>query len=91
MKNKRFTVLGVNIGETVPKIRTFLQDKQVDFNILMDTDQKAYAAWNVYVVPSNFIVDGNGKVRLGSVGGIEWDSPDIIQTLDKLIAETTPS
>lgn len=91
MKNKRFTVLGVNIGETVPKIKTFLQDKHVDFNILMDTDQKAYAAWNVYVVPSNFIVDGNGKVRLGSVGGIEWDAPDIVQTLDKLIAETTPS
>jgi peroxiredoxin len=91
MKNKPFTVLGVNIGETVPKIKTFLQDKQVDFNILMDTDQKAYSAWNVYVVPSNFIVDRNGKVRLGSVGGIEWDSPDIIQTLDKLIAETTPS
>ena len=91
MQNKRFTVLGVNIGETVPKIKTFLEDKQVNFNILMDTDQKAYSAWNVYVVPSNFIVDGNGKVRLGSVGGIEWDSPDIIQTLDKLIAETTPS
>jgi thiol-disulfide isomerase/thioredoxin len=91
MKGKRFTVLGVNVGEKAPTIRNFLQQKQVDFKILLDPEQKAYSAWNVYVVPSNFIVDGNGKVRLGSVGGIEWDSPDIIKTLDKLIDETAAS
>jgi len=90
MDSNRFVVLGVNIGEGVPKIRKFLNNRHVEFNILMDPEQKAYAAWNVYVVPSNFIIDGTGKVRLGSVGGIVWDSPDIIRSLEKLVDETTP-
>jgi len=84
----RFRILGVNIGEQKADIETFLKSNKLDFTVLLDPDRKAYDAWKVYVVPSNFIVDGNGEVHLGSVGGIAWDSPDVIQALEKLIKQT---
>lgn len=88
MKDKPFTVLGVNIGEKQPDIVAFMKDRKVDFTILMDQQREAYAAWNIYVVPSNFIIDGNGVVRMGSVGGVEWDSPEIVHAINRLIDES---
>lgn len=84
----RFRILGVNIGERKADIEAFLKSNKLDFTVLLDPDRKAYDAWKVYVVPSNFIVDGNGEVHLGSVGGIAWDSPEVVQVLEKLVKQT---
>jgi len=87
LKNKPFTILGVNVGEKKPAIKSFLKRTKVDFTILLDEERKAYDAWNIYVVPSNFIIDSKGIVRLGSVGAVEWDSPETVGLLKDLINE----
>lgn len=83
-----FAILGVNVGEQKTAIEQFLKNVDVRFPVVRDEDRKTYEAWKIYVVPSNFLIDAKGAIRYGSVGAVEWDSPETLGIVEGLIAET---
>lgn len=85
LDRKKFEILAVNVGESRTATRKFLRQQKVDFPVLLDLDKKFYLDWNVYVVPSNFIIDKNGKLVAGSVGAIDWQSKDIVKKIKELL------
>ncbi|MFA7239245.1 MAG: TlpA disulfide reductase family protein [Sulfuricellaceae bacterium] len=87
LAGKPFTILAVNMGESEPEIRAFLKKIKVSFNILMDGDARAIADWKVFVAPSTFLVDAQGKIRYTLQGGAEWDAPELMQTIAGMTAE----
>jgi peroxiredoxin len=89
LKNEAFVILGVNVGEQKSAIEQFLKQTEVRFPILRDQNRETYEAWKIYVVPSNFLVDARGVVRYGSVGAVEWDSPEITSIVKHIIFEGT--
>lgn len=83
-----FVILGVNIAEGEPAVKNFLQNKiDVDFLILMDTDGQALRQWNVMAFPTSFVIDKQGEIRYALFGSIEWDSAEIITSMESLIKE----
>jgi thiol-disulfide isomerase/thioredoxin len=74
-----FEVVGVNVGESVERVRDFLQTLPVlpAFPMLMDPDGSVSQAWHARVVPTTWVVDGNGRMVLGAVGEVDFDSPDL--------------
>lgn len=87
-KDKAFTVLGVNMAEDVASVKDFIQHRvKVDFPIVLDTNGEALKAWRVFAFPTSYILDKHGRIRYALFGGIDWDAPDIKQTLTKLLAE----
>ncbi len=87
LAGRPFAILGVNMGESDKEVREFLAKIKVDFNILLDPDAQAIAAWKVFVAPSTFLVDVHGNVRYTLQGGAQWDAPEMLQTIDGLLAE----
>lgn len=83
-------ILGVNVGESVASVNTFISEVAVDFTVLLDEDQQVYEDWKVYVVPTNFLIDKQGRIRYGSVGAADWDDPDVIKIITQLLNETAP-
>ena len=75
LRDKGFTVLGVNIGEGTPRIKQFLQSVPVDFQIVRDTDSVVLKAWRVRMLPASFLLDKNGMLRYQMVGDADWDAP----------------
>ncbi|HEC11878.1 MAG TPA: TlpA family protein disulfide reductase [Acidiferrobacteraceae bacterium] len=88
--NKSLRILGVNVGEDAGTVNKFLSKVDVNFTILLDEDQRAYKDWKVYVVPTNFLIDKQGRIRYGSVGAADWDDPDVINIVARLLGETAP-
>lgn len=82
------TVLAVNVGEDRSRIEAFLKRRQVTLTILQDPDRRAYSDWQVYVIPTNFILDRRGRVRFGAVGALDWDDPELRGRLRRLLDET---
>lgn len=73
LRDKGFTVLGINIGEGTPRIKQFLKSVPVDFTILRDTDSAVLKAWRVRMLPASFLLDKDGMLRYQMVGDADWD------------------
>ena len=84
LKQQDFEIITVNVGESSLEISHFKKHVKFDLPILLDVEGKAVQDWGVYAYPSNFILDKNAIIRYTYRGALEWDSPVIIKTIEKL-------
>jgi thiol-disulfide isomerase/thioredoxin len=87
MAQRPFTILASNAGETPEQIRSFLKEVPLTFPILLDQDSARMKAWRVFVLPTSFLVDKQGQIRYSLSGHIEWDEPEAVAVIEKLLAE----
>jgi len=88
MKDKPFSILAVDMAESETDVRTFLKemkDPKIDFTILMDKDGKALKEWKVFVFPTSYIIDADGKLRYSLLGSTEWDEADTLKKIEALL------
>lgn len=89
MQGKPFQILACNQQESEDTVWAFtaLLKPEPTFPILLDSHSNVSAEFNVAGLPTTLIVDKQGKIAYRAVGGREFDHPDVIALLDKLIAE----
>jgi len=80
-------ILGVNIREDKAIIQHFTKNMDINFPLLQDKDSAAVKDWNVYVYPSNFIVDKTGKLRYAATGAMDWQDKEIVGILELMIQD----
>ena len=87
-RNKGFVILGVNMAEDKAAITRFLNTKvKVSFPILMDSNGDALKRWQVFAFPTSYVIDKQGKIHYALFGGLEWDTPAIMQKIEALLNE----
>ena len=85
-EGRPFRLLAVNISEDQAHVEQFF-DKlgiQPDFDVLYDSSGEAARAWNIYTIPSTYLVDKQQRLRFGYRGALEWDRPDVIELIQDL-------
>ena len=82
-----FKILAINMGETKDEVQKFVDEVKPEFTILLDPKGEHVQAWNVFAAPSNFIIDGKGKIRYTLFGEVEWDSDEIVNAIKNLVSE----
>jgi thiol-disulfide isomerase/thioredoxin len=82
-KPTEFEVLAVNVGEDPDTAFSFTGF--TEFPVLFDRDSRAMARWSVIGMPTTFLVDRQGRLALRAVGGREFDAPDIVATIQRLL------
>jgi thiol-disulfide isomerase/thioredoxin len=87
LAGRPFAILGVNAGEDAATIRAFMKQTPVDFPILLDEEGGTVKPWQAFVFPTSYVVDKQGRLRLGLVGSIEWDAPEVVARLEALLRE----
>lgn len=89
LANKPLVLLAVNEGEGVDTIEQFtsMLDLQPQFPILLDLEGDAMAFWPVRGLPTTFIIDKRGRMAYRAIGGREFDHPEVIQLIERLIKE----
>jgi thiol-disulfide isomerase/thioredoxin len=86
LSGQPFEILAVNMGENDREVREFLASKvSVHFPIAMDRDGTVLRQWKVFVFPTSYVIDTEGRIRLGAFGELEWDSPEVIGQIRKLL------
>ena len=80
-----FRLISVNYAEPPEQVRAFLEKVQVDFPVLLDTDGRTSARWQVVAFPSTFVIGPDGTIRYGVNAAIAWDDPDVIRALEALL------
>lgn len=84
-----FKVLAVNQMEDVDQVFAFTGQLDVDptFEILFDTTSEVSQAYAVRGLPTTYLIDKQGKIRYRAVGGREFNHPEVIKIINKLIEE----
>jgi len=90
LKDKPFTILAVDMAESEAEVRQFLKDMKdakLDFTILMDKDGRALKEWKVFVFPTSYVLDAEGKLRYSLLGSTEWDEFDTLKKIEALLPQ----
>jgi thiol-disulfide isomerase/thioredoxin len=80
-------IISVDFRESAQVIGDFHRKHPVDFPVLMDSDGRTSLAWQVFSFPSSFIIDQEGQIRYSANRALNWDSKEVINIIDKLLAE----
>lgn len=86
LEKQGLAVLAVDVGEDADTVFAFTGqlEPSPSFPILLDRDSRAMQNWKVKGLPTTFVVDPQGRLIYRAVGGREFDSPDMTESLRAL-------
>jgi peroxiredoxin len=65
-----FVLIAIDQGETGELVRSFVAEFGLSFPVWMDEYSRASRAFNTMSLPSSYVVDRRGRIRLMWIGGI---------------------
>lgn len=85
-KGKGFEIIAINSGDSRDTINNYFQKEKFTFLVGMDSERggKDYGVASKYGVqayPTNYLLDGSGKIVFRSVG---FDEGGLLEALEKL-------
>lgn len=85
---KGFMVLGVNVDEDAAAMQSFLKKNNPGFSSVRDASQKLVAAADVKTMPTSFLIDRKGVIRVVHNGFRAKDEAALTAKIESLIAES---
>ena len=82
-KTNGFELLAIDQEETLEVVEPFVKEFGLTFPIWRDEDYQAQQVFNTMNLPSSYVIDRSGRVRLMWIGGISKKNlekyvPDLI-------------
>ena len=85
LAGKQFQVISIDVGEDADTVNRFLKDKPIQFPVLLDAKGDSVREWRIHGFPTTYVLDKNGVIRYAVIGGLEWDTDEIIGQLNQLM------
>lgn len=68
-----FTLIGISAGDTAEQVQQFVMDYNTTFPMWLDPGSAALRAFRNDALPSSYVVDPNGTVRLAWSGAVSLE------------------
>jgi thiol-disulfide isomerase/thioredoxin len=68
------TVLAISVGEVDARVTRFMQNIPVNFPVLRDRDRAVAKGWDVYALPTTYVLDETLTPKLVVNGEFAWDT-----------------
>lgn len=86
MSGKPFQMVAVSIDEGGKQdIESFFKQSGYNIPTYLDPDGSASKLYGITGVPESFIIDKQGVVAKKVIGGLAWDSPEVLSFLEGLM------
>ncbi len=85
-RSKGLVVLAINVGQDARTVRSFMRDLRLSFPAVLDEDGAASYLYGIRPIPVSFLVDRDGAILWRAMGAREWDSAEVRQYLDRMLA-----
>jgi thiol-disulfide isomerase/thioredoxin len=87
MVGRPLEIVALDSAETADEVNAFLSKMKLGFPILLDPDGSNTRRWNVFALPTSFLLDTEGRVRFVLTGPTEWDEGEALRVIESLLAE----
>ena len=84
-KNKRFSMVTVNLSEPASQVKQFFKTHDLTFTGLLDMDRKISRQLGIRAIPTTLILDGSGNIMGSIIGSRNWDSRESHAFFDYLV------
>lgn len=74
--NKDVEILAINLTESEEskeKVAQFVEDFEMTFPVLMDTNSELATTYQVGAYPTSYMVDSNGHIQFSAMGAMNYD------------------
>lgn len=65
---KGLVLLTIDIGESAATIKEFMQNNNLTMPVLLDTSQSIAQMYNITAIPTTFLIDKDGIIRVKRIG-----------------------
>lgn len=90
LKDKNFELLAISVDEGGwTEINEFLKKHPVNFPIVLDSDYIVADQYGTYRVPESYLLDTQGKIVDKILGAQEWDSPEMLSMIQKVLSNNS--
>ena len=79
------TLITVNVGEPVEKVKDFCVVRGIQFPVLLDHSGKVSDQYGITGIPATYLVDLDGFLLGKATGAREWDSDAAIKLIKELL------
>jgi thiol-disulfide isomerase/thioredoxin len=88
LKAKGFVILAVDVMEDRKTVSDFVKANAMTFPVLLDASGAVGREYEAGSIPTNYLLDRNGKILARIVGydGTEWTDPARIALFEKLLS-----
>ncbi len=86
-KDQGLEVVAINVDDPIEDGQDFLLDTPLDYLIAADTDNSVLEQYGVIGMPTSFLIDPDGQIRLVHIGFKEKDIEIIEKEISQLLAE----
>ena len=83
--DKGLVVLAIDIGESSSKVENFMQNYNLSFPVLLDSNQNVALKYRIRAIPTTFFIDKDGIIQDISIGAFP-SKAEIEESLSKIIS-----
>jgi thiol-disulfide isomerase/thioredoxin len=87
LKSEGLEILAVDLQEDKGQVQAFARELGLHFPILLDSAGSVGAQYNARAIPTTYLIDRSGFIFARAVGARQWDSPEMLDTLRRVLAE----
>jgi len=87
MAGRPLEIVALDSAEAPEEVNAYLARMKLGFPILLDPDGSNTKRWNVFALPTTFMLDAEGRVRYVLTGPTEWDEGEALGIIESLLAE----
>ena len=80
-----FAVLAVNLAESEPRIRRFMEQVPMDFAVLLDRDSSVAKTWQARILPVSYLIGPDGRIRYSVRGEYDWTRERVRKAIEDML------
>jgi peroxiredoxin len=85
LKERGLEIIAVDLQEDKETVRKFIDKHNLSFTAILDKTGRIGSQYGVRNIPTTYIIDRNGFVIAGTIGGKEWYTPELISFFEYLL------
>ncbi len=85
-KERGFQIIAISVDQgNSDAVRKFTESLKLNFQILLDPENKVKQVYRVRALPTTYLIDRSGHVVAYGMGAREWDSEEAFDLIDYLL------
>jgi thiol-disulfide isomerase/thioredoxin len=87
LKGEGLEILAVDLQEEKGQVQSFAKELALNFPILLDSTGAVGAQYSARAIPTTYLFDRKGFIFARAVGARQWDTPEMLETLRRVLRE----